>query len=449
MSILGREVEVLTNLREIIDSLNEVQNLKCRTDDIKEKLNLIERERKIILEYQGQLELLHSIVRELYSRRTTRAFDNEVVALMQNLVVIIRDLQDYANILQTEIETQRLNIGGENNSLRKLTSAFNLESVETNELLRKLDSLGGEQEVNAYRRIEGLLRRFQESWFSVRRIFMIKPIARLCVVVALFGAVACGDSNVVEAPRAPQQEQVSRDHEIIRARQQEQVSRDHEIIRARQHEQVSQNYQIVQQVNQVQLEEFSRFRPKKILIYCANQGEKVAVIQTLKDRNQMRKSTAKFKIKDVNGISIIDDWAVKDSSGRIEYVKVNIVVQGQTIPTVSEGYQLITLRGHTQDMMPLFEDTQKYEASKVLYLLGGCESVQFIPQIITTTRAVIADNYIGESANNTYLLIRVVDLSRKVDTWDSLSRTILSNSDRAQLRTYFPGMEYTTQLLHP
>ena len=134
MNTLGREVEVLTNLREIIDSLNEVQNLKCRTDDIKEKLNLIERERKIILEYQGQLELLHSIVRELYSRRTTRAFDNEVVALMQNLVVIIRDLQDYANILQTEIETQRLNIGGENNSLRKLTSAFNLESAETNEL---------------------------------------------------------------------------------------------------------------------------------------------------------------------------------------------------------------------------------------------------------------------------------------------------------------------------
>ena len=419
MSILGREVEVLTNLREIIDSLNEVQNLKYRTDDIKEKLNLIERERKIILEYQGQLELLHSIVRELYSRRTTRAFDNEVVALMQNLVVIIRDLQDYANILQTEIETQRLNIGGENNSLRKLTSAFNLESVETNELLRKLDSLGGKQEVNAYRRIEGLLRRFQESWFSVRRIFMIKPIARLCVVVALFGAVACGDSNVVEAPRAPQQEQASRDHEIV------------------------------QQVNQTQLEEFSRFRPKNILVYCANQGEKIAVIKTLRERNQMRKSTAKFSIIEENGISVIKDWAVKDSLGRIEYVKVNIVVQGQTIPTVSGGYQLITLRGHTQYMMPLFENTQNYEAPKVLYLLGGCKSVQFIPQIITTTRAVIADNDVGESANNTYLLVRVVDVSRNVDTWDSLSRTILSDSDRAKLKTYFPGMEYTTQLLHP
>ena len=433
MNVLGGEVKVLTELRRIITSLNEIQDLKSRTNDICEKLGLIQREREFVLEYATQLELLHSIVRKLFSRRTTRAFDNEVQALMLNFVEIIRDLQEYASVLNTEIETRRLNMGGENSSLQKLVRAFNLESVESNELLRKLDSLGGKQEVEAHRRIESILRKFQESWFSART-FMLKPMSRACVVVALFGAVACGDSNVVEAPRAPQQEQVSRDHEIIRARQ---------------HEQVSQNYQIVQQVNQVQLEEFSRFRPKKILIYCANQGEKVAVIQTLKDRNQMRKSTAKFKIKDVNGISIIDDWAVKDSSGRIEYVKVNIVVQGQTIPTVSEGYQLITLRGHTQDMMPLFEDTQKYEASKVLYLLGGCESVQFIPQIITTTRAVIADNYIGESANNTYLLIRVVDLSRKVDTWDSLSRTILSNSDRAQLRTYFPGMEYTTQLLHP
>src|SRR3989344_4525605 len=294
MNTLGREVEVLTNLREIIDSLNEIQNLKYRTDDINEKLNLIERERKIILEYQAQIELLHSIVRELYYRKRTNAFDNEVVALMQNLIVIIRDLQDYANILQTEIETRGLNIGGENNSLRKLISAFNLESVETNELLRKLDSLGGEQEVNAYRRIESILRRFQEGWFRVRKIFMIKPIARLCVVVALFGAVACGDSNVVEAPRAPQQEQVSRDHEIV------------------------------QQVNQTQLEEFSRFRPKNILVYCANQGEKNAVIKTLQDRNKLRKSTAKFSIIEENGISVIDDWSVKDGSGRIEQIRVNI-----------------------------------------------------------------------------------------------------------------------------
>ena len=419
MNTLGREVEVLTNLREIINSLNEIQNLKYRTDDIKEKLNLIERERKIILEYQAQIELLHSIVRELYSRKRTNAFDNEVVALMQNLVVIIRDLQDYANILQTEIETQRLNIGGENNSLRKLRSAFNLESIETNELLRKLDSLGGEQEVNAYRRIESILRRFQESWFSVRKKFMIKPIARLCVVVALFGAVACGDSNVVEAPRASQQERVSRDHEIV------------------------------QQVNQTQLEEFSRFRPKNILVYCANQGEKNAVIKTLQDRNKLRKSTAKFSIIEENGISVIDDWSVKDGSGRIEQIRVNIVVRGQTIPKVSGGYQLITLRGHTQDMMPLFKDTQNYEAPKVLYLLGGCKSVKFVPEIITSTRAVIADNYVGESANNTYLLVRVVDVSRKVNTWDSLSRDILSDSDRAKLKTYFPGMEYTTQLLHP
>ena len=419
MNTLGREVEVLTNLREIINSLNEIQNLKYRTDDIKEKLNLIERERKIILEYQAQIELLHSIVRELYSRKRTNAFDNEVVALMQNLVVIIRDLQDYANILQTEIETQRLNIGGENNSLRKLRSAFNLESIETNELLRKLDSLGGEQEVNAYRRIESILRRFQEGWFRVRKIFMIKPIARLCVVVALFGAVACGDSNVVEAPRASQQERVSRDHEIV------------------------------QQVNQTQLEEFSRFRPKNILVYCANQGEKNAVIKTLQDRNKLRKSTAKFSIIEENGISVIDDWSVKDGSGRIEQIRVNIVVRGQTIPKVSGGYQLITLRGHTQDMMPLFKDTQNYEAPKVLYLLGGCKSVKFVPEIITSTRAVIADNYVGESANNTYLLVRVVDVSRKVNTWDSLSRDILSDSDRAKLKTYFPGMEYTTQLLHP
>jgi len=419
MNTLGREVEVLTNLREIIDSLNEIQNLKYRTDDINEKLNLIERERKIILEYQAQIELLHSIVRELYSRKRTNAFDNEVVALMQNLIVIIRDLQDYANILQTEIETRGLNIGGENNSLRKLISAFNLESVETNELLRKLDSLGGEQEVNAYRRIESILRRFQEGWFRVRKIFMIKPIARLCVVVALFGAVACGDSNVVEAPRASQQERVSRDHEIV------------------------------QQVNQTQLEEFSRFRPKNILVYCANQGEKNAVIKTLQDRNKLRKSTAKFSIIEENGISVIDDWSVKDGSGRIEQIRVNIVVRGQTIPKVSGGYQLITLRGHTQDMMPLFKDTQNYEAPKVLYLLGGCKSVKFVPEIITSTRAVIADNYVGESANNTYLLVRVVDVSRKVNTWDSLSRDILSDSDRAKLKTYFPGMEYTTQLLHP
>ena len=146
---------------------------------------------------------------------------------------------------------------------------------------------------------------------------------------------------------------------------------------------------------------------------------------------------------------MIDDWSVKDGSGRIEQIRVNIVVRGQTIPKVSGGYQLITLRGHTQDMMPLFKDTQNYEAPKVLYLLGGCKSVKFVPEIITSTRAVIADNYVGESANNTYLLVRVVDVSRKVNTWDSLSRDILSDSDRAKLKTYFPGMEYTTQLLHP
>lgn len=196
MNVLGKEVEVLNDVRRIIIALNEIHDLKSRTDDINEKLELARREKGFVLEYASKIEILHSIVLELFKRRRTNKLDSEATALMQAFVGIENDLKKYANVLQKETETNTLNITGEKRSLMKLEKALNYDSNENNALLNKLDELGGVKEINAHRRLEKTLNLLKEE-----ANFTLGSMARICVGVSLFGAVACGDENIVDAPR--------------------------------------------------------------------------------------------------------------------------------------------------------------------------------------------------------------------------------------------------------
>ena len=171
----------------------------------------------------------------------------------------------------------------------------------------------------------------------------------------------------------------------------------------------------------------NQFDNQRVLAYCANQMEKDYVIETLGDHNN--------RIRSVNINDNETQATIVNAHGN--EVHVDIVMDGETIP--EDNYDIITLRGHVQDMLPLQRDTQAHEADNTVYLLGGCRSAQFIDNLAEPNRAVIASTATGYGPMNTYLLLRVIDEMDNNNTWEELNRDLRANSQRVRNEFVLPN----------
>ena len=170
----------------------------------------------------------------------------------------------------------------------------------------------------------------------------------------------------------------------------------------------------------------NQFSNERVLAYCANQMEKDYVIETLRDHNN--------SVRSININDNETEATIVNAHGNEVYV--DIVVEGENIP--GDNYDIITLRGHVQDMLPLQRETVSHEADNTLYILGGCRSAQFIDDLAEPNRAVIASTTTGYGPMNTYLLLRVIDEMDNNNTWQEMNRDLRANSQRVRNEFVLP-----------
>ncbi len=401
--VTTKNIEIL---RAITASIKHLNNLQAKKASVSKQtiFSLLAEEKAELDFYITQLKNLIALFNKLYTVRKVSTFDAQYQNLETKLLEIIADVQEYKTIIELEIQTKSRNISRELQAIEKIRQALNKESVESLNFQIVLQRALQKEDLEAWKSLQNGLKPFQEgSWFTFGRpVFSILPSMRLCAALALFGLVACND---------PEQPISSRPQTTVQ-----------------------------ESIILPQLEDISHFRNiQNVLILCANDSEKTGVLQTLKERNSRRKSSAQFHITKSGNASVIDDWPVKDGRGNIHRVKVTIISYGQNIPSVSGGYQLITLRGHTGDMETLFKEASEYESAYTTYIFGGCKSTPFIEEFMTSRRAIFADRGVGEAANNTYLLTIVIDRIGLQSSWNSLNSDLKGLSQRAASQTFIPG----------
>ncbi|NQV90905.1 hypothetical protein HQ489_00355 [Candidatus Woesearchaeota archaeon] len=174
------------------------------------------------------------------------------------------------------------------------------------------------------------------------------------------------------------------------------------------------------QPSQIDVNNLSNFSDQNVLIYCANDDERISVRDTLRSRNarltHVREGIYKTRLNGSN---------------------VDIVVQGSTIP--QSNYGVIQLRGHTSDMIPLSERVENSGRRNHLLVLGGCNSAGYIGDLARSNRPVIGSNGTQDSSQNTYLLAQLLQEVGTARSWSELSGNIKSQSERARYETTFPG----------
>lgn len=181
----------------------------------------------------------------------------------------------------------------------------------------------------------------------------------------------------------------------------------------------------------------TNFSDDSVLVYCANEQEKNYVLETLKDRNNLRSRILRMNFNSTSEGATKVTLPNLTMDGSIKNTEIYIVNSDyKQIP--QREYDLIQLRGHTNDMLSLFEETKDHQAANVTYLLGGCDSDQFIDSLSRDNVAVIAGQGIQNGSQNTYMLVRVIDELGKVDSWNQLSGNIKSHSVKAR-DFVFPG----------
>ena len=171
----------------------------------------------------------------------------------------------------------------------------------------------------------------------------------------------------------------------------------------------------------IQTDPLNEFSNRKVLAYTANQGEKIYVLDTLRGRGvRARRSGVYHKANFEGG-------------------EITIVRQGQEIPRVSGGYDIITTRGHTNNMANLYDVATEYAADNSIFILGGCQSFQFLPNLARPHRAIMAGTGTENGGQNTYTLLRVMKGIARGDSWDTFVTRIKIDSEQARDRWIFPG----------
>jgi len=406
--IVTRSTEILRALDKTIKKINKLEEKKKKITGRSIFLVLGE-EVSEIDSYVQQLNNLINLYRKIFLVRKTARYDEEFHSLEQRLLEIIADLESLKIVLKHQINIQELDKDREEITFKRLQEALNTESVQALEFERVLERTLKKEEKKIWSSAKKTLEKYKGSLLFRARL-NIQPAARLCLVGALFGLIACSDNTVPDTENRPvQREYVAPQPKIIK-----------------------------------RVSEYNNFKNiYNVLILCADEGERIGVIQTLKARNSKRSARAKFSVTRNGTIYEVNNYKVRGtgSTARRDPVKIKIIVEGQAIPQVDGGYQLITLRGHVGDMPRLYEQAKSYQSQNAIYLLGGCTSAIFAATIADSNKAIIADKQTGESANNTYLLIQLLDLSLKYDSWSSLKSELSRRSSRFVSQTYFVNEE--------
>jgi hypothetical protein len=385
----------------------KVNSLQARKQKVSQnKYHEVVAQESIELQYLVSLfQQLQKLYENIYRVRKTSIYDEEFLALQGDISRIVTVIQHYQNVLDAYLHSGQETPRAEQTALEDMR-------VTLNNMSRSEEHMHDAMENALSGPLKKQWRRLRKSLTKLSRVpllpgaFRLKPVHALCVTGLLSCLVACGDDQPNDSPvtRPP----------------------------------------VTQQNPLPELDSYSEFREvKNVLILTANQGERIAVIDTLKERRSKRKSTAKFSIDPYRGGAFkIPSFKIKDAAGNISEVTIYIVEQGKRIPEPTGGYQIISLRGHTTDMPVLFNSAKEFEAEHVTYILGGCESTGFVRDYQTERRAIIAQNGIGFSAMNTYTLIRWLDQGQKFSTWDALVGNLRRSSQQMTNEVWFPGDSY-------
>jgi hypothetical protein len=155
---------------------------------------------------------------------------------------------------------------------------------------------------------------------------------------------------------------------------------------------------VQRQPQQIPLDQLSNFGHQSVLAYCSDQVHVNYVMETLRvQARAARRLDSGFRMttSEGNGITTI----------RFGDTTIKVVKNGQTIPQVRGGYDVITLRGHVWDMSRLYNDASAFEASNTYYIVGGCRSDGQIVAHASADKAMSAGTESENGVNNTDFLV--------------------------------------------
>jgi hypothetical protein len=198
--------------------------------------------------------------------------------------------------------------------------------------------------------------------------------------------------------------------------------------------------------------------PGNVLVLCANNHEFRGVMETIHGRDRMRSQRGKFAFQDIQrGVCAevsgdIRNYTNGADTGTFNNRTMHVLNSesdsfskeylNRIKSSHARGFSMVQLRGHTGDMHHLFDMSKEYQAQACFLSMGGCESTQFIKEFHKPERPISAETQIGETANNTQLLIRFFDElgSGKHASWHDFYNSIAVTSNNVGSgRVVVPG----------
>ncbi|NQV12579.1 twin-arginine translocation signal domain-containing protein [Candidatus Uhrbacteria bacterium] len=187
-----------------------------------------------------------------------------------------------------------------------------------------------------------------------------------------------------------------------------------------------------------------------VLIITANEAEETGVMLTLRDRSRKREEREAGA-----GFTFDKRGVLNRAIGKADILNGD-QVESQQVPIVianaedwgnedlqkrigDEHFAMIQLRGHTDDMPVLYELARDKMSPHATVLFGGCRGAKKIPEYYDPNHPIIADTGTGESAVNTYILMRVIDEIGTCENWEELYVRLEENADLGSLGIVAPG----------
>ena len=180
------------------------------------------------------------------------------------------------------------------------------------------------------------------------------------------------------------------------------------------------------------IDDISEFRDiQNVLVYCASEEERSYVMTTLRQKNRQRARGSKMRFLRNNRL----DYDTVIDRG----VEMKVVIDGNHVPDVG-GYQMIQLRGHTNDMQTLMDGARPYKNGHVIVHFGGCNGRNFIEDNAQDDTALFGGIGTQDGSMNTYLLLKIPEHMRRSNSWDQFKANLESQSERVRSgELVFPG----------
>ncbi len=189
---------------------------------------------------------------------------------------------------------------------------------------------------------------------------------------------------------------------------------------------------VVYEPEPIPLADLDEFNQQKVLIYCANDGEKQYALDSLRERSRLRSASKRMSFRNIGGgVTKVTYRGAGDVP-----IEMHVVTSTNSIP--DNDYSVVQVRGHTWDMAPLAEEVRDHTDDHVIYFFGGCNSDGLASGLADENTAVIGGDGIQRGASNGYLLVRMLDEMGRTDDWSTLRANIQANSQVAGTFTW-PG----------